>query len=318
MIALPLLLLLALCAPSLCFVSRASPSELHSLLAVRRPLDDGTATGDQPYSRPVKATRPVRSSARTSGGSGGKRVMNQGAAREKEISNPNRLRIIAGTAKVKNTSATRLFYLIPPSPPPLSQGKKIDSPDVYLRPMMGKVREALFSSLAYMGLFEPNAGTRVLDMFAGSGSVGLEALSRGAVHATFVDFSSVCTAQALTNAVHCGFEKDAVQAVCARAEDVLDNPTAHGLLQPYGLVTITPPYEEVIYAQLLKSLCSTPLVTDDTIVVVEYPVELGTLPQVVGGDRLFGIRNRRYGRTVLAIYVCRPTKQYDMRPEEFL
>lgn len=183
--------------------------------------------------------------------------------------------------------------------------------------MMGKVREALFSSLAYMGLFEPNAGTRVLDMFAGSGSVGLEALSRGAAHATFVDFSSVCTAQALANAKHCGFEAVS-QAVCARAEDVLDDPATHGLMQPYGLVTITPPYEEVIYAQLLKSLCSTPLVAADTIVVVEYPVELGSLPQIVGGDRLFGIRNRRYGRTVLATYVCRPTKSYDMRPEEFL
>ena len=116
--------------------------------------------------------------------------MNQGKPREREIANPNRLRIIGGIAK----------------------GKKIDSPDVYLRPMMAKVREAVFSSLNYVGLFQSNT-TKVLDMFAGSGSVGLEALSRGAAHATFVDLSEVCVAAAMRNAEHCGFQHQ-VSAVC--------------------------------------------------------------------------------------------------------
>jgi len=100
----------------------------------------------------------TRKSSIKSGGSGptGK-ILPQGKARAKDIRNPSRLKIIAGSAK----------------------GKKLDSPEVYLRPMMAKVREALFSTLGYMGLFESNT-TLVLDMFSGSGSVGLEALSRGA------------------------------------------------------------------------------------------------------------------------------------------
>jgi hypothetical protein len=53
-------------------------------------------------------------------------------------------------------------------------------------------------------------------------------------------------------------------------------------------------------------------------VVIEYPVEMGTLPQILGGDRLFGVRNRKYGRTVLAIYVFRPTQKLDMHVDEFL
>jgi len=220
--------------------------------------------------------------------------MKQGSPREREIINPNRLRIIAGSAK----------------------GKKIDSPNVYLRPMMAKVREALFSTLDFMGLFDANT-TRVLDTFSGSGSVGLEALSRGAAHTTFVDLSPDCTSTSLRNADNCGFSGQA-SAVCARAEEVLRNPSTFGLKEPYGLITITPPYEEVIYKELIDALCVSPIVADDTLVVIEYPVEMGTLPHILGDDKFFGIRNRKYGRTVLALYVYRPSKSFDMRPDEFI
>jgi 16S rRNA (guanine(966)-N(2))-methyltransferase RsmD len=220
--------------------------------------------------------------------------MPQGQAREKEIINPNRLRIIAGTAK----------------------GKKIDSPDVYLRPMMAKVREALFSTLGHLGLFE-TGNARVLDMFCGSGSVGLEALSRGAGYTTFVDLSNDCVSTAMSNAVSCGFD-GRVSAVCARAEDVLTDPARFNLIEPFGLISITPPYEEVVYSQLLDAVCNSPLVTENTLVVIEYPVEMGTLPHILGQNQLFGIRNRKYGRTVLGIYVYRPSRKYDSKPEEFL
>lgn len=245
---------------------------------------------------PIRASRPsqYKSKSVVSGGSGTKRIMNQGKAREKEISNPNRLRIIAGTAK----------------------GKKLDSPNVYLRPMMAKVRGALFSTLEHLRAFETSS-TRVLDVFSGSGSVGLEALSRGASHTTFVDLSEDCVATALRNAASCGFENRA-SAVCARAEEVLTDPAKFGLTDPYGLISITPPYEEVVYSQLIDAVCTSPLVAEDTLVVIEYPVEMGTLPQILGGDRLFGVRNRKYGRTVLAIYVFRPTQKLDMHVDEFL
>lgn len=239
----------------------------------------------------VKAARPVKYGA--SGGSGGKRIMNQGSAREKEIINPNRLKILGGVAK----------------------GKKIDSPDVYLRPMMGKVKEALYSTLNHIGLFDTNT-TRVLDTFSGSGSVGLEALSRGACHATFVDLAEDCTSTAMRNAANCGFEGQ-TKAVCARAEEVIRNPERYGIEEPFGLITLTPPYEEVIYQELIDALCHSSAVKEDTIVVIEYPVEMGNLPYILGGDKFFGLRNRKYGRTILALYVYRPSRQYDGRPDEF-
>ena len=60
------------------------------------------------------------------------------------------------------------------------KGKKLQSPNVYLRPMMAKVRAAVFNTL--YSILDPSTlrVTRVLDVYSGSGSVGLEALSRGA------------------------------------------------------------------------------------------------------------------------------------------
>lgn len=177
------------------------------------------------------------------------------------------------------------------------------------------MREALFSTLEHIGVFD-NAEVRILDTFSGSGSVGLEALSRGASHTTFVDLSPDCIETAQRNALTCGFE-GRTSAVCARAEEVLMDPKKYGLMQPYNVISITPPYEEVIYTTLIDAICASPLVVEDTLVIIEYPVEMGTLPYILGDDKLFGVRNRKYGRTVIGLYVYRPNKKYDMRCEEF-
>lgn len=207
--------------------------------------------------------------------------------------NPNKLKIIGGIAK----------------------GTKLNSPNVYLRPMMSKVREALFSTLTHMEVFTGD-NTRVLDVFSGSGSVGLEALSRGATYTTFVDLSKDCTDTALANAVKCGFQSK-TNAICARAEDVLTQPNTYGLTQPYQLISITPPYLEVSYDELITGVCNSPLVEPNTIVILEYPTEMGLFPHILGVDKLYGVRNRRYGRTMLGIYVYRPTIQYDFKIDEF-
>mmetsp|Transcript_23122 Transcript_23122/g.38750 ORF Transcript_23122/g.38750 Transcript_23122/m.38750 type:complete len:100 (-) Transcript_23122:2592-2891(-) len=85
----------------------------------------------------------------------------------------------------------------------------------------------------------------------------------------------------------------------------------------YGLITLTPPYEEVVYQDLLEAVSNTPLIAEDSLVVIEYPEEMGALPHIIGEDKLFGVRNRKYGRTIVALYVYRPNKKIDMRPDEF-
>ena len=250
----------------------------------------------------IKAPRPVRGNMKSKwGAQKARRRSNQGKALEAGMSNPSRLRVMSGTAR----------------------GRRLDSPDVQLRPMMGKVKEALFSTLTGFGLFD-QPGMRALDLFSGSGSVGIESLSRGAGCAVFVDFAPECVAVAEKNAAWCGFGPDDgypdTKGVCARVDAVLANPAQFGLHEPFDLITVTPPYEEVVYADLANQLADSPLVAQDTVVVLEYPTELGSLPQAIGKRRLIGVRNRKYGRTVLGIYVCNPSGKWmlDIRSEEFI
>lgn len=202
----------------------------------------------------------------------------------------------------------------------------MDSPSVYLRPMMGKVREAVYSTLTSFGLYD--YPVRQLDLFSGSGSVGLESLSRGARHCTFCDLAPDCCAAIERNIEWCQFNTPeySTQVVCADVLQVLRNPQSVGLPEgdTFGIITICPPYEEVVYGDLLDAVANSSVVVEDTIVLLEYPVELwGDIPHVYQGESttMVGIRNRKYGRTVIAMYICNPSgriENAESRPEEFI
>lgn len=256
--------------------------------------------------RKLKVQRPqlghvVPKQHRTKGGSDNPRLRPQGKAREAGLNNPGMLQISAGSAK----------------------GRRLDSPDVYLRPMMGKVREAVYSTFTSFGLYDQ--ACRHLDIFAGSGSVGLESLSRGATQCTFVDLAENCCAAVERNIQWCQFDGKAT-VLQNDALSVLREPYKAGIPmgQSFQIITLCPPYEEVIYADLLEGVANSPIVTEDTVVLIEYPIELGCFPHVVGredGGAMIGIRNRRYGRTVIAMYIVNPTGRLataTSRPEEFV
>jgi len=195
-----------------------------------------------------------------------------------------------------------------------AKGRKIRSPEVYHRPMMGKVREALFSMLNDFDVLRSERSA--LDLYAGSGSVCIEALSRGMGSAVFVDYSTESAAVIDENLQSCGFGTRG-RSLCASVEDVLANPSMFGVDRHVDLITVTPPYEEVDYGELVTSIAQSDCVGEGTFVVVEYPVELRTLPPVIM-NRLIGMRNRRYGRTVIAIYACQPNRDLEPRHDEFI
>jgi len=122
------------------------------------------------------------------------------------------------------------------------KGRKLRTPDAYIRPMMAQVRQAMFSMLGELTELGPS--TSMLDLFSGSGCVGLEALSRGCQTVASVDFSAKCADVMRYNARACGYE-DRHTTVCAKAEDVLADPARFKLRYPFDLITLTPPYEEV-------------------------------------------------------------------------
>ena len=116
------------------------------------------------------------------------------------------------------------------------------------------------------------------------------------------------------------------KVVCADAFRALRQPETVGIdpNAKYDLVTLCPPYEEIVYADLIDAVANSVLVTEDSVILIEYPIELGCLPHAIvreDGGVLVGVRNRKYGRTVIAMYIVNPTgarEDCQSRPEEFI
>jgi len=155
------------------------------------------------------------------------------------------------------------------------------------RPTPERVREALFSILA------PVDGLRVLDLFAGSGALAIEALSRGAASATLVDSSSAATRAIRRNLQTLGVE---AEVRGQRASAFLLG--AREAARQYDLVFVDPPYRHA--AALGRELSTTlvPLLAPGARVVAESdrraPLELGPLTL---------LDERRYGDTLIRIYI---------------
>jgi 16S rRNA (guanine(966)-N(2))-methyltransferase RsmD len=109
-----------------------------------------------------------------------------------------------------------------------------------LRPTSDKLRETLFHILA-----QRMAGARFLDGYAGTGAIGIEAISRGATSVTFVESDRRATTLIEENLAHCGVENGyaIIRAGVARAIDQLD-AAAFGPYELFDLVWLDPPYDE--------------------------------------------------------------------------
>ena len=158
-----------------------------------------------------------------------------------------------------------------------------------VRPTQDRVRGALFSMLA-----EAIPGARVLDLFAGSGAVGLEAISRGAAEAVWVE----------SDRRHVAILKANVQAFGAAGRVIGDDVLRwlrHAEGEPFDLAFADPPYDwaqEHGFAGIAELLRTRKLLRAGGILVVEQPTELAAaaLPE---WDML---RDRAYGHTRLVVY----------------
>ena len=134
------------------------------------------------------------------------------------------------------------------------------------RPSTGKFREAIFSILS-SGEFLDNPvlrGARVLDLFAGTGSLAFEALSRGAASVTLIDNVHSHLQDAKDFASMIG-EEDNVTTLC------MDACTLPKALYPYDLVFMDPPYDLGLVEKALKSLVRSGWLKNNTLIVIEVP-----------------------------------------------
>ncbi len=175
------------------------------------------------------------------------------------------MRVITGIARGKNL-------------------KTLDGNDV--RPTSQKVKEAVFSAIQF-----DIEGRRVLDLFAGSGQLGIEALSRGARSAVFVDNSNASIKIIKQNIESVGFEEVSrvytsdYASFTAMSRDTFD------------IVFLDPPYSKGLLLPALKAVL--PLMSDYGIIVCEYPPEV-EVPESIGGFEI--AKTYRYGKINVSVY----------------
>lgn len=158
------------------------------------------------------------------------------------------------------------------------------------RPVLDQVKEAMFNIL-----FDVRAA-HVLDLFAGSGAVGIEALSRGAAHCTFVEQARVAVAAITQNLKHCRLD-DRATVIAAPVFSTLKKLARRD--QSFDLIFVDPPYERDLVNRALSLLANSPLVTAATRIVVEHhPKEL--IQERVG---LRLTDQRKYGQTRVSFLV---------------
>jgi 16S rRNA (guanine966-N2)-methyltransferase len=153
------------------------------------------------------------------------------------------------------------------------RGRRLRFPaGVEIRPTPDRVRETLFNWL------QPRmAGARVLDLFAGSGALGLEALSRGAAHVSFVEKDR--RAAAAIGALLGEWQETAGQVVCADALGWLSQPRSAD--RPFDIVFLDPPYDARLLGQAAAALTAHAHLAPDARVYVERRARepLAALPE---------------------------------------
>lgn len=169
----------------------------------------------------------------------------------------------------------------------IARGRKLETlpGDDVTRPTTESVKEALFSMIQF-----EIEDKKVLDLFAGSGQLGIEALSRGARYCIFVESNRLALKVVEDNIAHCGFE-DNSRVVLSDALSFLmkkDN---------FDIVFLDPPYNKGMIEKCFEKLL--PMMSDGGVIVCETSAD-ENLPESINGWS--ASRTRRYGKTKLTLY----------------
>ncbi len=177
------------------------------------------------------------------------------------------MRVIAGTAK----------------------GVTLKTPEgMVTRPTADRVKEAMFSIIQFD---LPSA--RVLDLFGGTGQLGIEAISRGAVFSTFVDQQEKACRLIRENLTKTGFQNKA-KVVCSDYVVFLKN-----CREKYNIILLDPPYMELFLENSLKLISEIDILQSNGIIVTERPAEKQLDVNFSGFSRS---RDYKYGKTILTIF----------------
>jgi len=180
-----------------------------------------------------------------------------------------------------------------------AKGRKLKAPKTAgTRPIIDRVKTALFDILSTRV-----EDARFLDLFAGTGSVGIEALSRGAAHATFIEMNHSVLKLVRENLKITGLGDRAETLQADAFKFLQSNAVQNGNAQRvYDMIYVAPPQYHEMAARALAMLDSSPLLAEDGLVIVQiHPKERSAVASVPL-TRLVLSDERKYGSTLLMFY----------------
>ena len=170
-----------------------------------------------------------------------------------------------------------------------ARGVQLKTPEgMQTRPTADRVKEALFSILQF-----DLPGTRVLDLFGGTGQLGIEAISRGAKSAVFVDAGEPACRLIRENLRRAKMESEA-QVIRADYLEYLSR-----CRDKFDIILLDPPYAEVFLENALKKISEIDILQSGGIIVTERPVEKVLSVTLEGFSRS---KDYKYGKTILTLY----------------
>jgi 16S rRNA (guanine(966)-N(2))-methyltransferase RsmD len=168
--------------------------------------------------------------------------------------------------------------------------------DERVRPTQDKVREAIFNILA-----EKIAGASVLDLYAGSGAFGIEAVSRGAKRATFVDTDGRCLAAIRGNLKTLEIPPDETRVLKSDAIKAIKRLSAEG--ERFHIVFLDPPYKMDMAKNCLITISKYDILATTCLIVAQHHRDERVTPEEIG---LSLYKERRYGDTSISIFIRFP------------
>jgi len=184
-----------------------------------------------------------------------------------------------------------------------SKGRRLVTPKgLALRPTSDRVKESIFNILG-----EEVEGKSVLDLFAGTGSLGIEALSRGAKKVLFVEKGRQAIRLIQKNLLQCGMagQSEIIPKDVNRAIGILDQRG-----ESFDLILMDPPYVKGLIQKTLLKLQSHRIHRDDSILVIEHD-RREPLPKTIEGWNL--IRERAIGDTVISFLTPRLSTDWQVQ-----
>jgi 16S rRNA (guanine(966)-N(2))-methyltransferase RsmD len=193
-----------------------------------------------------------------------------------------------------------------------AKGRKLKAPKTLgTRPIIDRVKTALFDILSVRV-----EDTRFLDLFGGVGSVGIEALSRGASHATFIEMNRSVLEILRDNLRTTGLA-DRATSLNADAFKFLKNHSQPGSTeQPYDIIYVAPPQYQEMAAKALGILDASRLVPTTGLVIIQIHPKERTRVAAVPLTRLTLTDERRYGSTLLMFYQTHKAQSAEQTSED--